>query len=73
MHDRLPARIEQPGGYVSVAISDEECRLKKDETSIPYARRAAEERQRQPGEHRLDAEQKGGVHEYTQGENDRDP
>ena len=68
MQKRLPASVEKAGRDVSVAVTDEQRCLKKNEAGIPDAWRAAEKRQHDLCEHRFDAEQKRGVDENADGE-----
>ena len=67
MDSRLDPRPEPPGRRVGVKVPRKERGLEEHDTGVPDGRRAAQHRQQNPGDHRLDEEQERGADE------DREP
>lgn len=71
MHERLRAHRTDLLQRMRVAVADQERRLEEGDRRIPDRRAAAQQRQDQLGDHRLDQEHQAGAGERGHREKDR--
>ena len=64
----LPLRSQPLQGQVRIKISGQQNRLIEHEARVPDRRRAAQQRQRHLGKHRLDDEEQGSANEERESE-----
>lgn len=69
MSDGPSSRVANAREYMRITITEEKGGLKENKASVPDGRRSAEEGKDELREERLDAEEKGSVHEHCQRQN----